>query len=274
MQKSKIEWLQGGKVWNPVTGCDPVSPGCDNCYARRMAQRLRGRCGYPEDEPFKVTLHPERLAEPLKIKKPSYVFVCSMGDLFHEDVPEDYIWRVIETAWKADHHIFLILTKRPARMLDVLTRSCWWNNDTPRNIWLGVSVEDQKTADERIPLLLQIPAAKRFVSIEPMLGPVDLEPFLVFYDQNGEPYASKCKKDGSPVIDWVILGGETGPKARPMHSDWARSIREQCMEAGIPFFFKHHGAWWCKQFNCHPKDYPAKELDGKEYREVPQCYGA
>ena len=186
MAQTKIEWADA--VWNPVTGCTPISEGCQNCYAERMATRLKGRYGYPEDEPFKVTLHPEKLKEPLKWKKPRRVFVCSMGDLFHEQVPDGYIAKVWEVMSNASQHTFLVLTKRPQRMEDFLARLGWYTHDrevnpaeavldeggkyTLKNVWLGVTAENQQRADERIPILLQIPAALRFVSIEPMLGPV------------------------------------------------------------------------------------------------------
>jgi len=171
MGTTKIDWAE--KSWNPVTGCTPVSAGCANCYAAKMAKRLAGRYGYPADDPFRVTLHEDRLEEPLHWRKPSRVFVCSMGDLFHEDVPEDVIWQVIEKAWQAKQHTFLLLTKRPRRMADVLTHSMLWLNDTPPNIWIGTSIENQQTAYERIPHLLNAPAAVRFVSCEPLLGFAD-----------------------------------------------------------------------------------------------------
>ncbi len=247
MGETKIEWAE--KVWNPVTGCTKISSGCKNCYAERMSKRLAGRAGYPEDG-FKVTLHPDKLEEPLRWKKPSRIFVCSMGDLFHEDVPFAFIDRVIDTIYKCPQHTFLILTKRPHFMKEYFEQIGLRNN-----IWLGTSIEDQKTADERIPLLLQTPAAKRFVSYEPALGPVDftnimpvsLRPThphdpLMFYDA----LRGHCKASdniGLPKLDWIIMGGESGPGARPMHPDWARSVRDQCKAAGTPFFFKQWGEW-------------------------------
>lgn len=249
MSQTKIEWADA--VWNPISGCSPVSAGCRNCYAKRMANRLRGRFGYPADEPFRVTLHPDKLDEPLKRRKPRRVFVCSMGDLFHKEVPVEFIAEIFdrmacatlacgkkhqeheEECWTGDPHTFIVLTKRPQRMLAVLTTgldyaTTFWPGDRPLivarqvywplpNLWLGVSVEDQATADERIPILLKIPAAKRFVSLEPMLSPVDL---------------SKWQ------LSWCVLGAETGPGARPMNLDWARAVRDQCQEVGVPFFFK------------------------------------
>jgi protein gp37 len=260
--KTKIEWTEYS--WNPVSGCTPASEGCQNCYAKRMTNRLRGRCGYPADEPFKVTLHKDRLEEPLRWKQPRRVFVCSMGDLFHEDVPFEYITQVFDVMCSCSFdamcsmelgHTFMVLTKRPERIEKWL---CWmresWSEDSPTNvtlkveghfgkgIWLGVTAENQQRADERIPILLQIPAAVRFVSVEPMLGPVDIAGHLGF---NGP----RRMGDGliyywvAPKLDWVICGGETGPGARPMHPDWVRSLRDQCQDAGVPFFFKQHGEW-------------------------------
>lgn len=174
MNTTTIEWAT--HTWNPVTGCSPISEGCENCYAKRMAQRLRGRCGYPEDDPFKVTRHDNRLLQPLKLRKPSRIFVCSMGDLFHEDVPNDYIDQVfgVMTHVSVEHHTFLILTKRPERMRRYISSLDCQDWGLPRgNIWLGVTVENNNNL-WRIEELLQIPAAVRFVSIEPMLGPVDL----------------------------------------------------------------------------------------------------
>ena len=213
MGNTKIEWAE--KVWNPVTGCSKISPGCENCYAERMAFRLRGRCGYPDGEPFRVTLRPQRLEEPMRWRKSSMVFVCSMGDLFHDDVPDDFIHRVFATIGQCPQHTFIILTKRPKRMKAFIED--YYAYESPTNVWLGVTTENQEMADRRIPILLQIPAVVRFVSVEPMLGPVDL--------------ARGCEK-----IDWVICGGETGPNARPMHPDWVRSLRDQCQSAGVPFF--------------------------------------
>jgi protein gp37 len=233
---TKIEWAT--ETWNPVTGCTPVSEACQNCYAKRMANRLRGRFGYPEDEPFRVTLHPEKLDEPLKWKKPRRVFVCSMGDLFHEDVPHSAIQKVLYRVRMAKWHTFLILTKRPERMRAFFMQ--YYVTGHIPNLWLGVTAENQARADERIPILLQIPAAVRFVSVEPMMGPVDL---------------SWCNY----TLDWVICGGETGPGARPMHPDWARSLRDQCQEAGTPFFFKSWGNY------CAPSQMPEDTYRGWEY---------
>lgn len=261
MSKTKIEWAT--HTWNPITGCTPVSEGCQNCYAARMSKRLAGRYGYPEDNPFRVTFHPERLEEPLHWRKPRMVFVCSMGDLFHEDVPFDFICKVWNVMRYARNHTFMLLTKHPKRMLEWFQAVQEWSEygqgsymifggGKPKsyggdgiivgkakrwplpNVWLGVTAENQQRADERIPILLQIPAAKRFVSVEPMLGPIDLI-------QSAGIEITDVGTFG--LIDWCIVGGETGPGARPMHPDWARSLRDQCQEAWVPFFFKNWGEW-------------------------------
>lgn len=289
MAKTKIEWAT--HTWNPVTGCSPVSEGCSNCYAKRMAKRLAGKAGYPKDDPFKVTLHPDKLDEPFRWKKPRNVFVVSMGDLFHEDVPDDWILKVFDVIGSCPQHIFMILTKRPEQMKEFIEKLQvrYYNicspikaefrlKETPffskykpiKNLWLGVTAENQKRADERIPILLQIPAAVRFVSVEPMLGPVDLSVYL-------EPGINKSMLNpearcghhgnllhGKPCIhcfpdrlNWVICGGESGPSARPMHPDWARSLRDQCQTAGVPFFLKQWGEFMPDDTGeGHPNDLP------------------
>lgn len=259
---TNIEWCT--TTWNPITGCTPISPGCKNCYAERMAKRLAGRFGYPKDYPFAITLHESQFKKPLKWRKPRMVFVCSMGDLFHEDVPFEWIYVVVKAIINAHSrnpvHKWLFLTKRPQRILD------WreWSKTMPytdaarvaawfqKMAWLGVTAENQEQADKRIPVLLQIPAAVRFVSVEPMLGPVNMR----HIDAEGH-HPEWCWIDALtgkhtdmgpacpdvPKLDWVIAGGESGPGARPMHPDWARSLRDQCVEAGVPFFFKQWGEW-------------------------------
>lgn len=221
MSKTKIEWTE--YTWNPVTGCSKVSEGCRHCYAERMAKRLAGRCGYPADEPFRVTVHPERLEEPLGWRKPRRIFVCSMGDLFHDEVEPTTITDVIDVIRDCPQHTFVVLTKRPVRARR-------FTLDLP-NLILGVSVEDQPTAEQRIPILLETQAAGRGVSYEPALGPVDFSPYL-------------------PNLDWVIAGGETGPGARPAHPDWFRSVRDQCQAAKVPFFFKQWGEWFPNAIDC------------------------
>ena len=245
---SKIEYVD--ETWNPVTGCTKVSPGCENCYAERMARRLAGRFGYPEaPRHFDVTLHPNRLDEPLRRKKPTRYLVCSMGDLFHADVPFSFITRVWMTAAQTPQHTYLVLTKRP--------RMARWFVDTlhketaatqpMRNVWLGVTVENQ---DEvwRVDELLKVPAALHWVSLEPMLGPIEipnhyLDPGEV--DSGGfTPWDAPIAIEGpGPVLDLVVLGGETGPGARPCRPDWVRKVRDDCVAAGVDFFFKNWGGW-------------------------------
>lgn len=256
MNQTSIEWAE--KTWNPISGCTPISEGCQNCYAKRMAQRLRGRCGYPADEPFRVTLHPDRLEEPLRLRKPSRIFVCSMSDLFHEDVPFEFIDQVFDVMATARKHTFMVLTKRPERLLEYArsrTRETGEGYLNEGNVWLGVTAENQARADERIPILLETPAAVRFVSIEPMLGPIDLttvpRPDNAYFRWRGETgcitdpeepddYVYWCKKG----IHWVICGGETGPNARPMHPDWVWRLIDQCQAVGAPFMFKQWGEWF------------------------------
>ncbi len=224
---TEIEWAE--ETWNPITGCTPVSPGCANCYARRMAQRLKGRYGYPKDEPFRVTLHPDRMAEPLKWRKPRRVFVCSMGDLFHPDVSVNWWADVFKVMCECPQHTFQLLTKRPEGAL-FLRRGY----RAPPNIWWGVTAENQEWADKRIPVLLAIPAAVRFVSFEPLLGPVDLRL---------EHHAAKRIGPRAFVIDkapldWCIVGCETGPGRRPCPLKWVRHVVDQCAEMSVPVFVK------------------------------------
>jgi len=274
---TKIEWTHRpgttGVTWNPVTGCTKVSEGCAHCYAERMSHRLAGRCGYPAaPNQFDVTLHPDRLGKPHHWRKPRTVFVPSMGDLFHEDVPFEYIDRVIIEIMWTPRHTYIILTKRARRMqryfadllerLDIKDRWIQYNAAKMtgmwpiKNLWLVVSAENQEMADERTPWLLKTPAAIRGVSVEPMLGPVDLTnlPNIAsngdLFDALNWRYGSREHKIYAALgccsvgrLDWVICGGESGPGARPMHPDWARGLRDQCQEAGTPFFFKQWGAW-------------------------------
>ena len=234
---TKIEWAD--KSWNPITGCTPVSAGCEHCYAKRLAEgRLRGRYGYSQLEPFRVAIHPTRLKQPCHWRKPCRVFVCSMSDIFHEDVSSQYIDKILHTIWACQKHTFIVLTKRPELIKEKFyTR---FAKHIPRfmetfpaplpNLWLGVTVESPKYL-WRIDKLLEIQAAVRFVSFEPLLGPVDLTGLhLDRYSQSLQPYFDR--------LDWVIVGGETGPGARPMHPDWARQIRDDCVAANVPFFFK------------------------------------
>jgi len=235
---TKIEWCE--ESWNPVTGCTKISEGCKNCYAERMAKRLAGRFGYPKDDPFKISINTGKLNQPLHWKKPKMIFVCSMGDLFHTDVPKWFLDRIFDRIFYdgISHHKFLILTKRPQNMYDYFKEL---NLDIPENVWLGVSVENQKTADERIPILLQIPAKIRFVSIEPMLESINLK-IEQTYETAGT-MANRFFKQIPKGLDWIIVGGESGHNARPMHPDWVRKIRDNCIQTGTPFFFKQWGKW-------------------------------
>ena len=366
MGKSKIEWTD--RVWNPVTGCTKVSAGCTNCYAERITKRF-----YPDKDFNEITLHEDRLNQPLRWRKPSKVFVCSMSDLFHDDVPLNFIDKVFDTIHKAKNHTFLVLTKRPENLLNK-----WLGLPLPNNCWIGVTAENQEQADKRIPILLQIPAAKRFVSVEPMLGAVDLSKWLggnnetrkcrrigisgcidggtrdrqsrtdmessgekvepvgkenCFYSLRSQeggkrqrdlpanqsddgPKKSECvsassgletfsrpytrrnndksqrrqqkeqqpgefgisnilktdmaclsrsgvspEKESLGAISWVICGGESGPGARPMHPDWARNLRDQCVEAGVPFLFKQWGEW---------EPFYDRDIEDPDWKNIPQ----
>jgi protein gp37 len=264
--KTKIEWADA--TWNPVTGCTPVSPGCEHCYAKRLADRFPQVHGERVIDvgdvntrlPFnQIEFHPDRLEIPLHWREPRRIFVCSMGDLFHPDVRPEWIYRVLDVIAVCPQHTFMVLTKRPENILDKLPddygTTC---GGVLPNLWLGVTAENQEMADKRMPILLQVPAAKRFVSVEPMLGPVWLsqnwQDYLVGWetqagiDKNGdpEPYQSQTEK-----LDWVICGPETSPGARHMNLDWARSLRDQCVAADVPFFYKRG------------------ELDGKLWHQFP-----
>ncbi len=255
---SKIEWTD--QTWNPVVGCTLVSEGCRNCYAMRQAHRFNGTvakyAGTTQAGPRgplwtgRVNLEEAELEKPLRGKKPRRVFVCSMSDLFHPDVPFEFIAEVFTVMGQATQHTYQVLTKRPELMTDFQLWNLGWPVDgyeysperemkeTWPNIWLGTSVEDQATADERIPYLLRCPASVRFVSYEPALGPVRFRTGI--YSRLGDEAPRGTSLDG---IHWMIAGGESGPGARPAHPDWFRSIRDQCQAAGVPFFFKQWGAW-------------------------------
>ena len=224
-----IEWTN--KTWNPLTGCTKISPGCSNCYAERMAKRLAGRFGYPEaPNQFDVTIHDDRLRVPFHWRKPRMIFISSMGDLFHEHVPLDFILKVLTAIQDLPRHTFQILTKRPKRM--ALTFQRHRSYATLPNLWLGVSVEDPAHL-YRILDLISCPAPVRFVSFEPLLAPIDLCQPVGFNPAN-------------LIIDhlqWVIAGGESGPGARPMHPAWVQDLSDQCQASGVDFFFKQWGAW-------------------------------
>jgi len=244
MSTTKIEWAD--RTWNPISGCTPISEGCANCYAARMAKRLAGRYGYSLHRPFEPgTLHPDKLDEPFKWLLPQKVFVCSMGDLFHENVGLSDLWQIhlkMRLYGRPDgmrKHTFMILTKRPQRMAEFYRRYPSYGFLDNRNLWLGVTAENQRTADERIPILLQIPAAKRFVSVEPMLGSVTLRPYLEKRYRQESGYRRFPNDPPINYLDWVIAGPETGPRARPTSIDWVRDLQRQCAAGHIPFFDKH-----------------------------------
>lgn len=284
--RTGIEWTRGddgtpGATWNPVTGCEEVSEGCDHCYAKTFAERWRGIPGHHFERGFDLTLRPERLGQPLKWKKPRRIFVNSMSDLFHKDVPDEFIARVFAVMAITPRHTYQVLTKRHGRMRSLLSSDEFRlltkaahhemqlsgavsysplviNVWPPKNVWLGVSVENQKWADIRIPALLETPAAVRFLSCEPLLGPVDLRAAyrqVVGAEGDGPPLAD--------VLHWVICGGESGPGARPMHPDWARSLRDQCTAAGVPFFLKQWGEW--APHNVARPTYSQLELHGTHW---------
>lgn len=269
---SSIEWTE--VTWNPSTGCDRVSPGCDNCYALTLAKRLKGmgspkyqRDGDPRTSGpgFGVSVHDDSLTLPLGWRKPARIFVNSMSDLFHEAVSDEFVAEVFAVMAMAPQHTFQLLTKRHGRMRSLLAsdrfatlvrnrvskRSVYYRQPPLplANVWLGVSVESQKWADIRVPALLETPASVRWLSCEPLLGPVDLTRFLcmrpVGEDLNWAPLSpAAAEACGISALHWVVAGGESGSGARPMHPDWARQLRDQCTAAAIPFFFKQHGEWF------------------------------
>ena len=235
---SPIEWTDA--TWNPVTGCTKISLGCDNCYAERFSERFRGTPGHPFETGFDLTLRPARLQQPLAWTRPRMIFVNSMSDLFHKEVPTTFISQVFDTMEQARWHQFQLLTKRSSLMRDFL-RARYARRVPPSHIWLGISVEDRLRVS-RIRHLQQAPAGIRFLSVEPLLGPVGT------LDLTG--------------IDWVSVGGESGPRARPMQPEWAREIRDQCVAARVPFFFKQWGGFRPKQ--------GGRELDGREWNDFPR----
>ena len=235
--KSAIEWTDA--TWNPVTGCTKVTRGCDNCYAERIAERFRGVKDHPFENGFELTLRPERLSQPLSWKRPRRVFVNSMSDLFHKEIPTDYIDRVFHTMEEADRHIFQVLTKRSSLMRNYLQRR-YGQGSAPRHIWCGVSVEDD-LATTRIQHLQNAPARVRFLSLEPLLGPL-----------------GEISLEG---ISWVIVGGESGPNARPMDESWVIEIKDLCERKGVDFFFKQWGGLTSKS--------GGRRLKGIEYNAMP-----
>lgn len=237
-EKSTIEWTDS--TWNPVRGCTKISPGCKHCYAETFAERFRGVSGHPYEQGFDLRMVPDKLTEPLKWSTPKMVFVNSMSDMFHEDVPDSYIEKVLQVMKIANWHTYQVLTKRAVRMKERLSNLVNTINDLD-NVWWGVSVEDRKYGLPRINFLRDTPAAIRFLSIEPLLedlGHINLE-----------------------GIDWVIVGGESGQGARPIQEEWVLSIRDQCQAMNVPFFFKQWGGV--------RKSNNGRTLQGKLYDHIP-----
>jgi len=236
MNKSKIEWTES--TWNPVSGCNKVSRGCDNCYAERMAVRLQamGTRGY--ENGFEVTLHPHALEKPLKMKKPQVIFVNSMSDIFHDKIPDEYIIKIFEIMNKAHWHTFQVLTKRPKRLKKIVDKLKW-----TKNIWMGVTVEANEYVD-RVDYLRNCPANIKFLSIEPLVDSVDK------LDYTG--------------IDWVIVGGESGYGARVLQKEWVIEVKEKCLKFNIPFFFKQWGGVNKKK--------AGRLLEGKIYDDMPKIF--
>lgn len=243
---SSIEWTDA--TWNPVTGCTKVSPGCKHCYAQTFAERFRGVPGHPFEQGFDLKLWPARLGLPFLWKEPRMIFVNSMSDLFHEDIPDEFIERVFTTMIKADRHIFQVLTKRSERMREWICDR-FKHDVIPRHIWCGVSIENQNYI-ERIKELQKIPASVRFISCEPLLGPIQFE---------------SCDLSG---VHWMIVGGESGPKARPMDPQWVRDIKDQCEEQGVAFFFKQWGTFNAQGERVGKKN-AGSHLDGKTWKQMP-----
>lgn len=305
---SAIEWTEA--TWNPLTGCTKVSPGCDHCYAETFAERFRGVPGHAFEQGFDLRLRPERLDQPLRWRRPRRIFVNSMSDLFHADVPDEFIDQVFDVMEQARHHTFQLLTKRHGRLRSyVQRRVARWQEYArkfddcpteamrnspaavdarrratalPGHIWLGVSVEDQHWAEARVPALLQTPAAVRWVSAEPLLGPVDLRNLrarngALIDCLGGDVRTSDGREVYSctpSVLDWVVVGGESGRGARRMDADWARSLRDQCQHAHAAYLFKQAGSvlakeWGGKGKGGDPADWP--EPFPRQYPDAARC---
>jgi protein gp37 len=230
---SAIEWTEA--TWNPVTGCTKVSPGCAHCYAEAFAERWRGVSDHPYEQGFALRLWPSRLEQPLKWSRPRMIFVNSMSDLFHEDIPSEYIRDVFDIMRRADHHTFQILTKRHERLAELAPELPW-----PSNVWMGVTIENRRFV-HRADFLRRVPSAVRFISAEPLLGPLER------LDLSG--------------IDWLIAGGESGPKHRPVKAEWLRYLRDRCGAEGVAYFFKQWGG-------RRPKS-GGRLLDGRTWDEMP-----
>jgi protein gp37 len=233
-QASTIEWTEA--TWNPVTGCDQVSPGCAHCYAKVFAERWRGIPGHPYEQGFDLRLWPKRLDVPLRWRKPKTIFVNSMSDLFHEDIPLEFVEQVFATMREAHWHTFQILTKRHDRLAELADHLDW-----PPNVWMGVTIENRRFV-HRADALRTVPAAVRFISAEPLLGPLE--------DLN---------LDG---VDWLIAGGESGARHRRVDADWIRELRDACSDEGVAFFFKQWGG--------HRPKSNGRELDGRHWDEYPE----
>jgi protein gp37 len=231
--RSAIEWTEA--TWNPVTGCTQVSPGCAHCYAKTFAERWRGVPGHPYEQGFELKLWPERLDQPLRWRRPRVIFVNSMSDLFHEEIPEMFIEEVFRVMGEANWHSFQVLTKRHERLLELCDRLPW-----PPNVWIGVSIENKRFV-HRADYLRQVPAAVRFISAEPLLGPLE------DLDLSG--------------IDWLIAGGESGPGHRPIREEWLIELRDRCGEEDVAFFFKQWGG-------ARPKS-GGRLLEGRSWDEMP-----
>ena len=231
---SAIEWTEA--TWNPVTGCTKVSPGCAHCYAETFAERWRGTAGHPYEQGFDLRMWPHRLAQPLRWKRPRMIFVNSMSDLFHEDIPEPYLRKVFEVMRVADHHTYQILTKRHERLAEIAPTLPW-----PPNVWIGVSIENRRFVHRADYLREVEDAAVRFISAEPLLGPLE----------------------GLDLtrIDWLIAGGESGPGHRPVRLEWVRELRDRCQAEGVAYFFKQWGG--------HRPKSRGRELDGRTWDEMP-----
>lgn len=236
-KKSSIEWTTG--TWNPVTGCSRISDGCQHCYAERLAKRLCGMGNHRYKNGFRVTLHPQSLDEPLQWTKPQMIFVCSMGDLFHEDVPDDYILRVFDVMNKARHHIFQVLTKRSDRLSRISNHVAWGEH-----IWAGITVESDKYV-QRIRDLQSVPADVRFLSLEPLLSAIPALPL--------------------GGVRWVIVGGESGVGARILKEEWVTDIKSQCVATNTAFFFKQWGGYNRKK--------TGRLLEGKTWDQMPNFRG-
>lgn len=238
----KIEWTE--QTWNPTAGCTKVSSGCKNCYAETMAKRLQAMGVEGYENGFKFTLVPSRLNHPYKRKKPTVFFVNSMSDIFHEEMPDEYLEQIFDVIRDTPHHTYQLLTKRADRMLEYFTK-----NEIPKNIWLGVTVDNRKYGVPRIDKLRNIKATVLFLSVEPLLehlGEIDLT-----------------------NIDWVIVGGESGPKARPMDKEWVLDIKRQCEEKDVAFFFKQWGTWGADKVKRNKK-VNGKKLNGEVWQQYPE----